>query len=270
MKTYNLKCQFCGIPLPDPNYRLSQRNIAQRTCKSCKAKQCRRDGRIPMERNAAIEITPNMEQVIIGTLLGDGCFAKPPKGSINWGLEFKHSTKQDQYARYKALLIEPIISKINNIPPNPKPTFIKGKKVKDNGRTRVRTIRHPYFTELSATFIQKGKKVVPSNIGSLLGPLALAIWHLDDGCYTKPFTDKRGYSHKSVIRLCSFGFSTEENTLLRETLFNNFGLISKPFYSNKQKQYEGIALRGDQANMFLDIINPFLSGTGLEYKGGIK
>ena len=82
--------------------------------------------------------------------------------------------------------------------------------------------------------------------------------------------EKRGYSHKSVIRLCSFGFSTEENTLLRETLFNNFGLISKPFYSNKQKQYEGIALRGDQANMFLDIINPFLSGTGLEYKGGIK
>ena len=66
-------------------------------------------------------------------------------------------------------------------------------------------------------FYLEDRKIIPANIASLLcSPLTLAIWVMDDGSRSK-----------NALLINTQAFSTEENILLRECLWANFGIEAK-------------------------------------------
>jgi len=69
------------------------------------------------------------------------------------------------------------------------------------------------FVWLQTLFYKNGKKVIPSSIGDLLTPLALAIWISDDGGWTG-----------SGVRIATNSFNLEEVQFLIEILKTNFNL----------------------------------------------
>ena len=248
----HLKCRDCGTPVPNPGYRLSVKQAACRLCLECRAKDKRRVGRIPMLRNAAIPISNIVRQVTLGSVLGDGHLERPPPGSINWGLGIKHGLSQTTYAKQKALLLGSLVSKIDY----------------PLERIRVRTVKHPYFTSLAQLVIQKGVKTVPVEMIEKLEPLALAIWYMDDGSLHVS-TRKSGKQH-ALIRIATFSFTSDENTNLRDFLHARFGVVSRPWKSPNPRKpktpYEGIAISGKPARLFLSITAPYAVGMGLERK----
>ena len=70
-----------------------------------------------------------------------------------------------------------------------------------------------HFDELTHHYI----KVIPANIGTMLKPLGLAIWIMDDGYWN--------HGDKTVY-LCTECFTETEVNLLISVLFDNFGLIA--------------------------------------------
>jgi hypothetical protein len=69
------------------------------------------------------------------------------------------------------------------------------------------------------TFLNsEGKKMIPSNISELLTLRGLAFWIMDDGQQVK----KGGLT----LTLCTDSFNSEEISLLRKALENNFNLIT--------------------------------------------
>lgn len=203
-----------------------------------------------MATNAQIQITSEMEQVIYGSVLGDGHLEVPPPGSVNWGLGIKHSLSQQGYALFKAALLGPLVSKVDY------PTE----------RVRVRTVRHPYLTTLAEEVIRENRKSVPARILSQLGPQGLAIWYLDDG----NILWNRNHTNP-ILRLSTCAFTQEENEALRQMLRERFsvqaGRCSWKNPRNPTKPYEGIRICGDAGRRFLHLVQPFLKGTGLERKG---
>lgn len=246
----NLKCRDCGIPIPNPGYRLSQRQAANRQCPACYAEGKRQVGRRPMERNASIGVSPEMEQVILGSVLGDGHLEVPPPGSLNWGLSIKHSLVQETYALHKASLLGPLVSKVDY----PK------------DRVRVRTVRHPFLTALAKEVVVNGVKTVPLSMLNRVGPLALAIWYMDDGSLHVR-VNKSGKRHR-LIRICSFSFTQEENLWLR-LMLKGFGLQPIEWRercrTGKKDFYYGVRLSGVWADKFLDITQPH-AAPGMSHK----
>jgi hypothetical protein len=67
--------------------------------------------------------------------------------------------------------------------------------------------------------LNKFIKIVPNNIGTLLGPIALAIWLQDDGSWN--------LAHNTVV-ISTHSFTLNECELLCSALKSNFNLIAKP------------------------------------------
>jgi LAGLIDADG DNA endonuclease family len=69
------------------------------------------------------------------------------------------------------------------------------------------------ITELHTLFYNKGRKIVPLNIGSLLTPKSLAYWAMDDG-----------QNHKSGFTFNTCAFTLKEIKLLQAALKDNWDL----------------------------------------------
>lgn len=129
------------------------------------------------------EISSEQEQVIWGTLLGDGSLELPKQGA-NAYLKISHSLRQADYLAYIQRKLGSLVSKA------------KEQKRRDRDSEMIlRTISHPTLTELYQLFYPDGKKAVPLEIAKVLQPLGLAIWFLDDGSKS---------SSGAKIATCSF------------------------------------------------------------------
>lgn len=111
-------------------------------------------------------LSPTQEQVVIGSLLGDGSFRKA--SDFNTSLRIGHGAKQDSYCQWKQSLFEGLIG-------------FEGR----NSRSGYSFDTIPMY-ELTALFEQnydeRGKHPSQALIDRLT-PLALAIWYMDDGTF---------------------------------------------------------------------------------------
>jgi recombination protein RecA len=208
-------------------------------------------GRIPSQKNAAIQVTPEAKQVILGSILGDGHLEHPYPPTVNYGLEIKHSLSQEKYLRWKASILGSLVGKFD-YPKN---------------RIRMRTVRHPYFTELASKIVVNGRKSVPIDVFESIGPLGFGIWYLDDGNMTAEHMRPSGYRDYLTLRIASCAFTPEENLYLRELLQRKIGVeTTKATWSNKGKRYEGIRIYKKHAGKFLDFIRDAVYESKLPYK----
>lgn len=110
-------------------------------------------------------ISENVQQVLIGSLLGDGSIPFRQKGIC---FSEGHSVKQLDYLKWKVGLLSPCFGGSLSI----------GHKM-----TSFRTRSHPKFTEMRRLWYPNGKKRLPEGEFQKLNELGLAIWYMDDGNY---------------------------------------------------------------------------------------
>lgn len=199
----------------------------------------------------ALEISPDAEQIIIGSLLGDGSIIKK---NTNCVLSVNHSLVQHQYAFYKVCLLLREGIRTNFIQSNHsyKQGCINGRKIKDNGFARFITETNVAFNKFRDEWYTPTKQV-PDSV-SKLGPLGLAIWYMDDGALHNPtglYLSTNGFNHESQLKLVN-------------VLKDNFDIIA---HIHKNQDKEILFIVQKDRDKFFDIIRPHICSS-MKYKLG--
>lgn len=122
-------------------------------------------------------LSPDQEQVIIGSLFGDGCLFVPKLGVRPIFAE-AHSEAQRDYIFWKMEQLASLGAKCSV-------SKIKGRKPLWHLVTR----RFPMLGEYHRLFYPAGSKVVPQEALDKLAPLGLAVWLMDDGSFNNRHFD---------------------------------------------------------------------------------
>lgn len=149
-----------------------------------------------------LALTSFQKEILIGTILGDGCLAVNAHGR-NFRLHVEHMAKHHTYVQWKYQIF-----KEWTLSP---PIFLDR-----TNSWKFRTISHPSFTELHKMFYRDRKKIIPEEIDNLLkSSLSLAVWFMDDGALGP---------HKKGLTLNTQSFSKKDNQKLMNCLKKNFQL----------------------------------------------
>lgn len=202
-------------------------------------------------REKSLSISPVAEQIILGSILGDGYMSpnRHPEDThltLNSELRISQGIKQKDYIEYKKSLLEKegIKCHLNFIDSSKiKPHCIKGIEVKENGTYHLKTQRNVAFNFYRNLFYRPNKKLC--RYLYKLTALGLAIWFMDDG--TK--------SAKGFI-LCTNGFTFKEVEFLRIILKHNFDLDTTLRRSHLQQPM--IYIRSSCREKFLNLVFPYV------------
>mgnify|MGYP003402951072 CR=1 FL=1 len=153
-----------------------------------------------------------LEQLLLGSMLGDGCIPTKDKAAKHHRFSMAHSLKQECYFHYKYdLLTQYNLTtsysnrKIEN--PRYKQGFYEEVRTKTKGNIIFDTYRQLFYPE--------GKKIIPNEIEKLEDE-GLAIWFMDDGYRTG--RDCKGAAFSTE------GFSLEEREKLAQLLRDKWNL----------------------------------------------
>lgn len=100
----------------------------------------------------------------------------------------------------------------------------------------------------------EGKKRVPPNIKKLLNdPVSLAVWYQDDGTL-----DFRSKYHRNAL-FATHCFSFKDCTLLKETLYENFGIkVSVCKCQMRGKMYYRLYVLSESMDCFVETVRPHI------------
>ncbi|MBI2552505.1 hypothetical protein HYW17_04375 [Candidatus Uhrbacteria bacterium] len=152
-------------------------------------------------------LNPLQEQLIIGSLLGDGSLTATGGGK-RYRFTVSHGSKQKEYLFWKYEILKDYV----RTPP----------RLQSNANAwKFNTISRPEFTDLRACFYQERQKIVPDTIEHLIGiPQVMAIWYMDDGNL------RREYGNIYGCMLNSHSFTYEDNQKVSRWLYQRYGLKS--------------------------------------------
>jgi len=189
-----------------------------------------------VKRSMPIKISDDLNQIIIGSLLGDGHVCKHP-GNINSNLCMKHGKKQRDYVIYKRDLVSKHISvtKLNEY----KRIDKREKWPTEQFSVEFATSRNQSINKYRDEWYPNGIKIIPRSVKSLT-PLALAIWYMDDG--------NKSVSGYNLATMC---FSKDDVNFLKEVLYKNFGIESNVYKNNT------IYIKANSRALFTKIVKPF-------------
>jgi len=211
------------------------------TVGSCETKYWQKKW-IPIKKS--LVLTSKQKAVIIGSLLGDGTM-RIGKGAKNANLKTEHGLEQKKYVEWKYRILRPFVFT------KPKMSY----RYKENGGKYpkswwFRTIRHPILTEIYRHFYlgegyRNGRKIISLNIKNDFTPLALAVWIMDDGSYSK-----------GIINISTYSFSLQEIYYLQGCFKKKFE-IEATFYKDRDKGYR-MYCRKKETNKLISIIYPYI------------
>lgn len=211
-------------------------------------------------RERRIEITDNAEQIILGSILGDGYMSpnrhpENTKLTLNSELRITHGESQKEYIEYKKEILEKegIRCSMTIFPLSGKVHYINGNQVVDGPSYRLKTQRNAAFNLYRDLFYRPNKKV--NRYLYKLNALGLAVWFMDDG-----------YKHGNGYVLCTNCFSFSEVSFLRDILKHNFNLDTTCFKSNLGHPL--IYIRASSKNTFLELVSPYMCKS-MKYKLGV-
>ena len=184
-------------------------------------------------KNQKLSVTDYQEEILIGSLLGDAYITK--RGQI----QFEQSVDQKEYLIWKHQKLRSISYKNISIVKRFDRRFSKT-------YTSYRFWTRQYFLSWRKKFYINNKKIVPKDIQ--LTPLVLAIWYMDDGCFS---------DHKCII--ATDGFSKEDIAFLQKLLLETIGI--KTSVKNESK----LLIRKESFDIFFSLINPYILSC-LRYK----
>ena len=190
-------------------------------------------------RKVVMNLSP--ETLVVGSLLGDGYLT--PNGS----LQIEHCLEQAAYTFWKYEKLQPIAGQ--------QPTLVE----RYDRRTRKTYRSMRFYTkavlkDFRNSFYQDRRKIVPSNLGDFLDPLAVAVWFMDDG--------GRGARTPRGLVFNTSCFSADEQVVLTGVLLDSFGVVSSIHKHGKGFQ---LYIKAESFSRFSELISPYLIAS-LRYK----
>jgi hypothetical protein len=193
-----------------------------------------RAGLIPNKQcnnsNIIFDLETVEEQVLLGSLLGDGCITK------NRYRE-NHSIAQRDYLLWKVHLLKRFCPKVRFYKLN-------GKRM-----VGIDTMSLPILQKMMFEFYTPNKQVT-RNILDKLNALGLAIWYMDDGCI-----HKHGY-----IRWATHSFGLKGNRIIKAWLYSKYNVIATIYHTKQavdSKKGYYIYLPKRESVKLLNIMLPF-------------
>lgn len=208
-----------------------------------------------------LRLTKAQKEIIVGTLLGDGHLETSNHGRT-YRLKIEHSIKQKEYTDW--------IFNQFKLWTNKKPRTWKRYSQLPNGSMLVSqkygfsTYSHGAFRFFGQQFYPKnGRKIIPKIIESLLAPLSIAIWYLDDGSF-------KSERHKTFI-IHTHGYKKNDLKKAQKAL-KRYEINTK---LHMQKRRSGIYWRiyvlSESAPRFRKIVKPIVNQIpSMKYKLGNK
>ena len=189
-----------------------------------------------------VNLNQKQHSVLVGSLLGDGTLWQG-KAAQNVNFKVEHGLAQRKYVFFKYKIFKEFVGT------SPKLSFrydFLGKRYPKSWW--FRTFRHPVFMPYFCSFYKSGTRSVPKNIETLLDPLGLAIWIMDDGSSN---------NHRTALYLNSHGFELEEQLGLCKALRRKFFLSARVHKDgNKHRIYIPVEDTGRLFNLVADYLLP--------------
>ena len=207
-------------------------------------------------REKKLTITDNAEQIILGSILGDGYMSpnRHPQNThliLNSELRITQGKVQEDYVRYKKKLLEKEGIRCHLLFLDNRPVHrINGIEVKENGTYQLKTQRNVSFNFYRDLFYRPNKRL--NRYMFKLNALGLAIWFMDDG-----HKNGRGF------KLATDGFTWAEVIFLQKVMKHNFDLdttIQKTRLGNPS-----LYIRVSCRNKFIKLISPYICES-MKYK----
>jgi hypothetical protein len=183
-------------------------------------------------------ITPEMHQVLLGTLMGDA-YMKEPKSYM-----LSHGLGQTEYLYYVANCLSPFVASVGY------------RKVKTGEFLVFWTHRHNVFIPYFNRFYSHGKtkKYLTLDVVYDLDSRGLAFWYMDDGKFNEYGSN-----------LCVGNISIEEGMMLVKFLKDKFNIESTFQSQNDVKGYYNIYIKAESRDHFCSLIEPFIISS-MRYK----
>ena len=174
----------------------------------------------------------DVEQVLLGSMFGDGWLVKRCKNSIPKFAE-GHSIKQKAYLLWK----KEVLNK----------EFVMKSKIHKNGQIHIHSLISPKLKEYYPYFYPtgKGRKVFTLEMLNKLKPLGLAVWYMDDGCFMKA-------SSFSIIAL-----HKQNKEIVKRWFKTTFNINSRVQNLNKSNGVQ-IILNKENTRKFFRIIHSYI------------
>lgn len=203
------------------------------------------DSNPEMNRFDKISISSIQEQVIIGSLLGDGWIDVADRDRNYCRLCFQHSIKQSEYCIYKYNLMK----EIGNYPTITSRPDQFWKYCEDNYKQiTFKSDQNPIFEEYRQNWYIPKKRIYRPDFEKL-DVLGLAIWYMDDGSNSK----KGG-----CIIHCQ-GFPLEDVEYMKDFLTKKFNL--ELFITKRNQLY----ITKESKKILFKLIESFVPNT-MKYK----
>ncbi len=157
-------------------------------------------------------LSRQQEQLILGSLMGDGCLSPNVRGRSGTRFRMGHGAAQEAYLDWK-------VSLLGNIGCS--------RTVNAKGAVFAGFTPLPELAELhDAVYFGDGKKHLSWDYLKALSPFALAVWYLDDGCLT---VRSKGVQEQTCggsgrIEICVEAMSPGTRTRLVQYLQETYGL----------------------------------------------
>lgn len=199
-----------------------------------------------MKNYKDLEIGNDLKQLLIGSLLGDGCFCSAGTTTKNMCLSIAHSEKQKEYLEYKW----EILDKYNLVSPIVEYHIHNKRYSHELVGYRFKSRLHPIFTNIRLKYYDSnGHKRVFKEFVKDIDALGLAIWYMDDGYVTK---------NSCILSTCSF--TLEEQSLLANILLDKFDL-----HFTVGKHDNSMYLQAKDFPKFVELIKGFVIPS-MQYK----
>lgn len=142
-------------------------------------------------KNLVLGMTDRQRDILIGCVLGDAYVTK--RGQIR----IEQSHKQQEYLLWKYQELSSLV-----FPSLPR-TIDRIHKISGQKYQSIFFNLRQYFRPWRLIFYPQGKKIFPEGLS--LNPLSLAIWYMDDGCWTgrKCVISTEGFDDASIARIQS-------------------------------------------------------------------
>lgn len=163
-----------------------------------------------------LHLTPAQRSLIIGSLLGDGTM-RLGRGCRNANFKVEHGLRQKAYVQWKYHILKSLVL----TPPKLSYRYREAEERYPKSWW-FRTVRHPLLTEIYQRYYagesyRCGRKILPASVRKELTPLALAVWVMDDGTYSR-----------GSIEISTYAFSIDEVRLLKQCLWERFQIETAP------------------------------------------
>lgn len=182
-------------------------------------------------------------QVLLGGLMGDGALS-PTRSALGARFRFGHGARQPEYADWKAFLF-------GNLSPC-RTTNSKGAVFYDLPPL-------PELGELRHAVYFDGKKTLSEDFLKALTPLSLAIWYMDDGCYTERAKGRqaRTADGSGRIEICVEAMEPTTRQRLSRYLTDTWG-IEAQLRSRGSAGKATLILGKDATAKFQALVAPFI------------